>query len=243
MSITPIPCPWPCLLWQVDLDAAPAPAAVACLSKAESARAHRFVFERDRDRFIAAHAALRQILSAQTGIPAAQLDFVNGDFGKPALDGHAGLHFNLSHSQSLAVIAISHNADAEVGIDIELARPMPDAQALAATCFTAQEIRALKALPPARRDRAFLIGWTRKEACLKALGLGLSVDLQTLHVGLETTECAVQYPVDERRPSLRVVSIPLANDALEAVAALALATALPNMHVASKKPAPLEILP
>lgn len=241
MSIVPIPCPWPCLLWQVDLDAAPTPSAAACLSEAEFARARRFVFARDRERFIAAHAALRQVLSAQTGIPAAQLDFVTGEFGKPALAAPAGLHFNLSHSQGQALIAVSR--EAEVGVDIELARPMPDAEALAATCFTPDEILALKALPTARRDRDFLIGWTRKEACLKALGLGLSIDLQTLHVGLEVSECAVKCPFDTGGPMLRVTSIPLPGDAAEAVAALALATAQPHKHVAPKKTAPLEILP
>lgn len=240
MPITPIPCPWSCLLWQVDLDATPAASAVASLSEAERARAGRFVFARDRDRFIAAHAALRQVLAAQTGIPGAQLDFISGEFGKPALAGPAGLYFNLSHSQGQALIAVSR--DAEVGIDIELARPMPDAEALAATCFTPDEVRALKALPPARRDRDFLIGWTRKEACLKALGLGLSIDLQTLHVGLEISECAVKYPFDTGGPTLRVTSIPLAGDAAEAVAALALATARPHPHAVPIKSALLETL-
>ena len=69
------------------------------------------------------------------------------------------------------------------------------------------------------------------------------MDLQTLHVGLETAEFAVQYPLDTRSPSLRVVSIPLVNGAVEAVAALALAAARPKTPVVPMKPAPLEMLP
>ncbi|MDM0105326.1 4'-phosphopantetheinyl transferase superfamily protein [Variovorax sp. J22R24] len=169
-------------LWQVDLDSTPAPQAVAALSEAEWERARRFVFKRDRNRFVAAHAALRETLSAQCGIPASMLDFALGPFGKPTLAEDIGLRFNLSHSQSLALIAVCENA--EVGVDIELLRPMPDAWALADNHFSAAERRALAALPPEERDRGFLCCWTRKEACLKATGLGLSVDTRSFEVGV-----------------------------------------------------------
>jgi 4'-phosphopantetheinyl transferase len=179
-----------CRLWQVDLDAAPAPQAVAALSEAEWDRARRFVFKRDRNRFIAAHAALRETLSSQCGIPAAALEFELGPLGKPSLVEHGGLRFNLSHSESLALIAVCD--DAEVGVDIELLRPMPDAEALAETYFSAAERRALAALPPQARDHAFLCCWTRKEACLKATGMGLSVDTRSFEVGISPDAREVQ---------------------------------------------------
>ncbi|MGO4393369.1 4'-phosphopantetheinyl transferase superfamily protein [Variovorax sp. M-6] len=216
MSITPLPCPGPCLLWRVDLDTAPAPVDVACLSEAEWERARRFVFRRDRERFIAAHAALRRILSIRTGSSAALLDFDLGSFGKPSLAGHAGLHFNLSHSQSEALIAV--NEASEVGVDIEVLRPMSDAQELAATCFTPNEIRTLQGLPADARERAFLVGWTRKEACLKALGLGLSVNLQALEVGLESVESEIKYADAGCTRRLIVRPIPLGSDAVGALA-------------------------
>ncbi|MDM0017771.1 4'-phosphopantetheinyl transferase family protein [Variovorax saccharolyticus] len=238
MSITPVSWPGPSQLWQVELDAAPAPGAAACLSEAEWARARRFAFTRDRDRFIAAHAALRQVLAAQSGTHPALLEFDEGAFGKPALGGEAGPHFNLSHSQSLALIAV--DAQCAVGIDIELPRAIPDLRALAATCFTPNEVCALDALPSGRRERAFFNGWTRKEACVKALGLGLSADLQRLEVGLDEVDRSVSYAgADGCEHTLRVLSVPLAGGA---IGALAIQTSCVRRRVSQPRRATLETL-
>ena len=194
MSLVQLPSTSHCQLWCADLDSAPMQEAVACLSDDEWARARRFVFARDRHRFVAAHAALRSTLSQQTGIPGALLEFTLGAFGKPALTEPANVHFNLSHSQSVALIATSEGA--EIGVDVELLRPMPDADALAATYFTAAEQRALAAVPPQRRERAFLVCWTRKEACLKATGMGLGVDTRSFEAGLDEDAREVRIPLD-----------------------------------------------
>lgn len=237
MSINPLPSSGSCQLWRVDLDAPPEPVDVACLSETEWERARRFVFRRDRERFIAAHAALRRILAIRTGTSAALLDFKQGDFGKPSLAGYAGIHFNLSHSQAAALIAV--NEGAEIGVDIELLRPMPDAERLAATCFTPCEIRALQGLPDDARERAFLVGWTRKEACLKALGLGLSANLQALEVGLDSVESEIEYVDAEGINRLRVTPIDVGSGA---VGALAFETGRLRASPASPKPAAFEIV-
>lgn len=216
MRIRPIPCPAPCQLWQVDLDAAPAAEDLTSLSAAEQARAARFVFARDRERFVAAHAALRRLLSFPAGRPAAELAFAEGEFGKPALLGCPGVQFNMSHSGATALIAIG--SDLEIGVDVELERPMPDALQLAAAYFTPGELRALEALPDSRRDRAFLTGWTRKEAFLKALGLGITVDLRRVEVGLQDLDRSVEYSLEAHSCSLRIFSIPLARGAVAAIA-------------------------
>lgn len=182
MSIVHLPSAAHCQLWRVDLDATPPPEAVACLSEEEWERARRFVFARDRSRYVAAHAALRGVLSSQTGIPGAFLDFSIGAFGKPALVDPVDVRFNLSHSQSVALIAIGDDTD--IGVDLEVLRSMPDAQSLAQTYFTSAERQALDAVAPELRDRAFLTCWTRKEACLKATGMGLSADTRSFEVGI-----------------------------------------------------------
>ena len=178
-----------CRLWAVDLDSAPSPQAVACLSESEWERARRFVFRRDRNRFVAAHAALRETLSVRTGTPAAMLEYATGAHGKPHLIAPAAVRFNLSHSQSVALIAIDDAG--EIGVDVELLRPMQDAQALANAYFTDAERLALDAVEVSARDRAFLTCWTRKEACLKATGLGLSVDTRSFEVGVRPDDCEV----------------------------------------------------
>ena len=236
MTTVQLPASMHCRLWQVDLDATPAPQAVACLSEAEWERARRFVFKRDRNRFIAAHAALRETLSTQCGIPASMLEFAVGPFGKPSLVEHDGLHFNLSHSQSLALIAVCD--DAEVGADVELLRPMPDAEALAETYFTPAERRALAALAPEARDRAFLCCWTRKEACLKATGIGLSVDTRSFEVGVSPDAREVAIDTADGRARLALSSF---HDVQGALCAVARVLAREAAAAASLPLAPQEI--
>jgi 4'-phosphopantetheinyl transferase len=204
MSIVRISSAAHCRLWRVDLDVMPAADAAASLSNDEWERAHRFVFARDRNRFIAAHAALRSTLSAEAGIPGAYLDFSFGPFGKPALVDPPDIRFNLSHSKSVGMIAVG--TDAEVGVDVELLRHMPDAEALADTYFTPHERRALAAAAPHDRDLAFLRCWTRKEACLKATGMGLSVDTRSFEVGLDGDGREVRIPVEGGLLRLELVS-------------------------------------
>lgn len=180
----------PCTLWRIDLDQPVPTEAHARLSAEELARAARFVFPRDRQRYIAAHAALRQVLARRLGNgaePAAEpLAFVHGPHGKPALAAPAHLHFNLSHSRGVGLVALSE--DCELGVDVEQIRPMNDATAMAAAYFTSAEQAALAACEAdagaGARDRAFFTCWTRKEACLKALGIGLYLAPRGVEVGV-----------------------------------------------------------
>jgi 4'-phosphopantetheinyl transferase len=248
VSIQPVPSPIDdCRIWRVDLDAAPASAGLLGLSEAERARAARFVFERDRTRFVAAHAALRQLLARHTGIAAAELEFVDGEFGKPSLAGVTGVRFNLSHSRSVGLIAIGKagvlGERSEVGIDVEVRRAMPDALELARDYFSAGELQSLQELPAASREEAFLIGWTRKEAFLKALGLGITVDLRQVHVGLQNSAQSVKYVSPNSSHLLNVVSIPVADDVFAAIALSTSETTTKTKELAAPESAPLELLP
>ena len=205
-----------CELWRIDLDQHVPAAALAKLSADEVARARRFVFERDRHRFIAAHAALHQLLAQRCGQAGKGLRFVAGRFGKPALVA-ADLHFNLSHSHDTGVVALSTRD--ELGVDVEVVRPMPDALALAAAYFSPAEQAALAACPPAQRDRAFFVCWTRKEACLKAVGIGLHLALDGFEVGIEPVAQTVVMTTPDGIEHLRLHSI---EDGEGVTAALAL---------------------
>jgi len=167
-----------CSLWTVELDVLPAQDALAILADDELARMNRFHFERDRRRFASGRAALRWLLGSVLDRDPASLRFSTGAHGKPSLGDDPQLAFNLSHSGASAIIAIDparrHRA---VGVDLELRREVPDALALAQSCFDDGEQQALAACSGVVRDEAFLRGWTRKEACLKAAGTGFSSDL------------------------------------------------------------------
>ena len=182
-TLTAIRSDAPCQLWLVDLDAPLADSALASLSSEERARATRFAFDRDRQRYLAAHVALRHVLSAATHHAVADLRFEIGPAGKPHLAGSEQYHFNLSHSDRFGLIAIS--LEAEIGVDLEMLRPMPDWAELVQAHFSPAEFAALEQAEDApTRDKAFLLGWTRKEACLKAIGIGLDHDLRALQTGV-----------------------------------------------------------
>lgn len=167
-------------VWELPLDRPP-PHATALLDAAEHDRARRFVHALHRNRYIAAHAWTRCILARHLGCAPQTLRFASAAHGKPRLHDST-VQFNLSHCGDVALLALA--ADIAVGVDVEAVRPdLPD-PALAQAVLTAAELHAWQRLPAARRAAAFFACWTRKEACLKALGLGFALDPRQVHVGI-----------------------------------------------------------
>jgi 4'-phosphopantetheinyl transferase len=163
----------------VETLAVDAAALAHLLGDDERARADRFRFPRDRRRFVVRRARLRQLLGAWVGRAPDALTFTENSHGKPILAG--GPPFSLSHSADMMMLAIG---DAEVGCDIEWIDPALDWRSLAETFFTTAERAALVVLPPAAARRAFFACWARKEAFVKALGLGLSYPLDAFDVSV-----------------------------------------------------------
>jgi 4'-phosphopantetheinyl transferase len=154
------------------------------LSEDECSRASRFYFDRDRNHFIVGRGLLRTILSRYTNIAAHQIQFCYGSRGKPSLANPRGkgtLQFNVSHSQGLALYAITR--DRRIGIDLEYIRPTSDVESLAKRFFSASEYAAISSLPPNQKQEAFFNAWTRKEAYIKATGEGLA-QLEQVEVSL-----------------------------------------------------------
>lgn len=222
MSIIPIPSiEEPGItLWLVDLDgtsfAPDDPSLTKLLSDAERAKASRFRLERDARRYRASHTALRMLLSKETGMPSHEVQFVEGRFGKPRLRTPEALHFNMSHSGGWALIGFS--ATAPIGVDIELPRPIDDLPALAEQNFCTTEFAALQAIEPSGQLRAFLQCWTRKEACLKALGSGLSIEPCVFEAGIETATQQTSIKVGEQKCNMAVTSVALPVKAVAACA-------------------------
>ena len=200
----------------IDLDEDAGPEAESILSVEELERAARLQFEADRRHYVAAHAALRRALAAHTGERAETLRFTHSAFGKPSLSGWHRVRFSLSHSRALGFIAIGERGP--LGVDVEQLREVPDALELAAQHFTHSECEALAALPDVERHRAFLTCWTRKEACLKAIGLGLIVPPECFEVGLESDCRSVEVPVAGRILWLALQPAPFRSDSVGALA-------------------------
>jgi 4'-phosphopantetheinyl transferase len=116
---------------------------------------------------------LRSILGQYLDIEPACLDFAYESRGKPVLTrGGPALHFNLSHSGDLSLLAVARAAP--VGADLEQLRPLPDIDRISATFFSAHENVELQAMPQEQKLEGFFNGWTRKEAYLKATGQGIT---------------------------------------------------------------------
>lgn len=157
------------------------------LSPDEKERASRFQFYRDKKRFIACRAILRTILSRYSGAEPRCLEFEYGRHGKPELKKpmgiEAALRFSLSRSHNLALFAVTVNQ--EIGIDAEYLRPVSDRDEIVERYFTAGERIIYGCLAPSKKLEAFFNGWTRKEAYLKAIRVGLSQPLNAVEVSLE----------------------------------------------------------
>jgi 4'-phosphopantetheinyl transferase len=147
------------------------------LSPDECERAARFHFDRDRAHFIAARSMLRQILGEYLNMPPESIAFELNRYGKPAVQG---IFFNVSHSAGLAVYAVSRTR--ELGVDVEKIDPSVEILKIAERFFAPAEFAALRALPEHFQCDAFFNCWTRKEAYVKALGGGLSIDLASFQV-------------------------------------------------------------
>jgi 4'-phosphopantetheinyl transferase len=207
-------------LWLVDLLAEAAEHGAAApgdfLDAAERERAARFHFERDAHRHRASHTALRQLLSQRTGVTADALPFATGSHDKPRLDLPQAPAFNMSHSGRWALIGIGGHLP--LGVDIEAPREMDDLMALAERNFTATECRELLAVPEAGRLRAFLRCWTRKEAVLKAVGSGLSIEPRLFEAGTTPERRTTTLPVSGQACEVSVLSLDVDREALAAVA-------------------------
>jgi 4'-phosphopantetheinyl transferase len=158
------------------------------LSPDEKGRAARFRFERDRNSFVVVHGVLRILLGRYLNISPAGILFKYGSKGKPAIAGSAGIDFNVSHTDGLAVFAFT--AGCEVGVDVERIRPLPDMQSIADRFFCSEEAAELMLLTANQREHGFYLCWTRKEAYIKAIGDGLSASLDSFRVTLRPSQPA-----------------------------------------------------
>jgi 4'-phosphopantetheinyl transferase len=160
------------------------------ISADETERAARFMFERDRRRYLVAHVALHRILNRYLPGAPINLSFDVSPNGKPGLPPEilatSAVRFNLSHSHEMALFAVTRGR--EIGVDIEYVNERFEFQDIADKFFTAKEVSAMRGLAPDLQRRAFFKCWTSKEAFLKAKGTGLSGKLDEVEISLNSAQ-------------------------------------------------------
>ena len=151
----------------------------------ELQRASRFYFERHRRAFVVGRGFLRDVLGRYLSSKPEELKFSYGAYGKPALNGehkNSRLRFNMSHSHEVALFAFAENR--ELGVDVEHIRADFASEEIARRFFSPREVETFNALPQQDQVAAFFRCWTRKEAFIKVIGMGLSQPLDQFDVTL-----------------------------------------------------------
>ena len=160
------------------------------LSADEHKRAERFHFDQDRHRYIIRRSILRSLIASYLETDPVTIEFSYNEYGKPSIGNNMAepIQFNLSLSNDLALFAFSQQQD--IGIDIEKNDIRVVNEKIVQRYFSESESKTLLALPQHQQIFAFYNAWTRKEAWVKARGMGLSIPLDSFTVSLSPDEPA-----------------------------------------------------
>ncbi len=173
-------------VWVAALDDAGWIDDLAFIDTDEKARAERFYFPVHARRFRRGRIMRRIILGNYLGMDPDKIRFETAIHGRPSLEanetGGQAIDFNMSNSEEIVVLAVA--TDRRIGVDVELEKPMPDADSIARGSFHSREAaNVARAEAPGDKLEAFFRCWTRKEAVVKAHGSGLQMDLNGFFVG------------------------------------------------------------
>jgi 4'-phosphopantetheinyl transferase len=146
----------------------------------ERARAARFRHADDRRRYIIGRGVLRRLLGRRLNRAPGSLAFGASPHGKPTLAEAGEIAFNVSHSGDYVLVAVGRAA--AIGVDVEQVRPNLDLMGVGARVFTPAELASISGAPDALKTSRFFRHWTFKEAVVKAVGLGLSLDLKRFEI-------------------------------------------------------------
>ena len=153
------------------------------LDEDELERWERYKVDRPRREFALCRAALRYLLCRRLGCTNSKLSFVAGDHGKPSarINGASvPVRFNVSHSDPHGLITIA--AGKRVGVDVEAGMWQRDFDGIARIVFGPNECAEIASVRGEQKAHLFFRFWTLKEALVKALGTGLSINLREFEI-------------------------------------------------------------
>jgi len=150
------------------------------LPKEKKDKIKRFINYEDALMSLTAEILIRAVVCSKLGIKNESVKFNRTTYGKPYLEGYDDFHFNLSHSGSWVVCAVSSKP---VGIDIEKIREVD--LDIAKRFFSKEEASDLFAKEDNEKTEYFFELWTLKESYIKADGRGLSLPLNSFFFRIE----------------------------------------------------------
>lgn len=179
------------------------------LTPTEKGKTNQFKFAKLKHRFIISQGTLRFLLGKYLKIKPELIVFERNKYGKPYVKNlSTAIKFNLSHAHNLILFAFTLKH--EIGVDIELARRNFPIDEISKRFFHADENQALLALPAKQRVAAFFNCWVKKEALIKAIGLGLFYALDKFNVDFSAHQSKVQIENLAKKSSwsVRKLSVP-----------------------------------
>lgn len=196
------------------------------LNSLEIKKAQRFYKEIDRNRFIIYRSILKLVLGAYTKLDVKNI-YLDYDFNKkPYLASHPWLHFNISHSENFAAIAISRK---KVGIDIEYLSEDFKFTNLLPDIFDDNEKSIIQNATD--KKNTFYTLWTRKESFVKALGKGIDEDFK--YIPSSDGQHTVDFELIKNTQNWQVYSFDLADHYLAAVTFEGLSSVSNNIELYS----------
>lgn len=167
------------------------------LSEKETTRANKLTLPKVKNNFIISRGILRALLAKYTRQKPEELIFEENQYGKLFLKTSSNIFFNLSHSNDLTLLAFTLKN--QIGIDVEFIRQNIDIESIAKKYFSSRETLELLNVSPEKKIPAFFNCWARKEAFIKAIGLGLSYQLSKFDVDV-TSFGTKQIPINIKDP-------------------------------------------
>ena len=166
------------------------------LSDSEQRKASYFNVDHAQHSYIVSQAVLRILLAAYLDSRPEDIVLGTQKKGKPFVIHKHPVFFNISNSNNLCAYAFS--PDAEVGIDIEKIRDLPDIDQLIERNLTNSEREYCLKIPGKKLSRFFQF-WTFKESYLKAIGEGMRLTPENMEFSIENGEIrlvSVKYGFD-----------------------------------------------
>ena len=173
----------------------------------EKEQAGRFHFARDGERFLVRRAVFRSLVAELNELEVTDVQLVTENGERPWIRGLSDFEFNASHSGSSYMVATS--VEAIPGIDVELEREIPDLDSVVKRICTPEECDQIGSADRFS-SKWFLELWTRKEAVMKGLGLGLKLDPDRITIPVQKGALEAWSPVgidgSGEFPSIEVIT-------------------------------------